>query len=58
MIAHLPRRHARSRLFTPSGRGLMIAALALAALLLGLGVLTDRADSAPAPTAPLAWIGG
>lgn len=51
VIAHLPRRRARAHMFTASGRGLLMAAAAATALLLGLGALTDRAHSTPQPTA-------
>ena len=50
VIAHLPRRRARARLLTASGRGLVVAGVAAAALMLGLGALTDRAHSTPQPT--------
>jgi hypothetical protein len=58
-IAHLPRRRARAQLFTLSGRSLLVAGLAVAALMIGLGVVTARADSAaPAPaTTPYALLG-
>ena len=49
VIAHLPRRRARAHVFTTSGRGLLFAGIAAAALLLGLGALTDRAHSTPQP---------
>ena len=45
LVAHLRRRHARPHLFTPAARGLLAASVAVGALLLGLGVLTDRAQS-------------
>ena len=51
VIAHLPRRRARAPMFTPSGRGLLAAGIAAAVLLLGLGAVTDRANSAPQQTA-------
>jgi hypothetical protein len=57
VIAHLPRRRARAHVFTASGRGLLAAGLAAAALLLGLGALTDRAHSTPQP-APHGFIVG
>ena len=47
VIAHLPRRRVRAHMFTASGRGLLAAGIAAAVLLLGLGVLTDRAHSSP-----------
>lgn len=50
VIAHLPRRRARAHLFTASGRGLVAAGLVAAALLVGLGAITDRANSTPQPT--------
>ena len=56
MIARLPRRRARAHLFTASGRGLLVAGLAMAALIVGLGALTDRANSTPQPT-PYSFIG-
>ena len=56
MIARLPRRRARAHLFTASGRGLLVAGLAVAALIVGLGALTDRANSTPQPT-PYSFIG-
>jgi hypothetical protein len=43
-------------MFTASGRGLLVAGAAAAALLLGLGALTD-AHSSPQPT-PYSFIGG
>jgi hypothetical protein len=49
VIAHLPRRRAKAHVFTASGRGLLMAGLAAAALLIGLGALTDRAHSTPQP---------
>jgi hypothetical protein len=57
VIAHLPRRRAKAHVFTASGRGLLFAGIAAAALLLGLGALTDRAHSTPQPT-PLSYIAG
>jgi hypothetical protein len=57
MVAHLPRRKARAHLFTASGRGLVLLGIAAAALLLGLGALTDRANSEPQP-APAVYIAG
>lgn len=51
LVAHLPRRRARAQLFTASGRGLLAAALVAGALVIGLGVVTDRAHSTPQPTA-------
>ncbi len=57
-IAQLPRRRARAQLFTLSGRSLLIAGIAVAALVIGLGVVNTRANSTPAPTAPYTWIGG
>ena len=57
VIAHLPRRRAKAHVFTASGRGLLFAGIAAAALLLGLGALTDRAHSTPQPV-PLSYIGG
>jgi hypothetical protein len=51
LVAHLPRRRARAQLFTASGRGLLVAALVIGALAVGLGVVTDRAHSAPNSTA-------
>jgi hypothetical protein len=57
-IAQLPRRRARAQLFTLSGRSLLIAGIAAAALMIGLGVVNARADSTPAAPAPYAWIGG
>ena len=51
VIAHLPRRRARAHMFTASGRGLLAAGIASAALLLGLGAITDRANSATQATA-------
>ena len=56
-IAQLPRRRARAQLFTLSGRSLLIAGIAAAALMIGLGVVSARANSAPV-FAPAAWIGG
>jgi len=47
VVAHLPRRRARAHMFTASGRGLLVAGAAAAALLIGLGALTDRAHSTP-----------
>ncbi len=44
MIAHLPRGRARGRLFTSSGRGFLILALAACAMLAGLGALAQRAN--------------
>lgn len=57
VIAHLPRRRARAHLFTASGRGLLAAGIAAAALLIGLGALTDHAESTT-HTAPYSYIGG
>ncbi len=57
VIAHLPRRRAKAHVFTASGRGLLMVGIAAAALLLGLGAMTDRAHSAPQP-APLSYIAG
>jgi hypothetical protein len=57
VIAHMPRRRARAHMFTASGRGLLAAGIAAAALLLGLGALTDRAHSSPPPT-PYSFIAG
>jgi len=53
VIAHLPRRRVRAHMFSASGRGLLVAGMAAAALLLGLGALTDRAHSTPQPAASL-----
>jgi hypothetical protein len=50
VIAHLPRRRAKAHVFTASGRGLLLAGIAAAALLLGLGALTEQAHSTPQPT--------
>lgn len=61
VIAHMPRRRARAHVFTASGRGLLMAGIAAAALLLGLGALTDRAHSTPQPSpqqTPLSYIPG
>ena len=55
VIARLPRRRARAHLLTASGRGLLVAGAAAAALMLGLGALTDRAHSTPQPT-PYSYI--
>jgi hypothetical protein len=57
VIARLPHRRARAHMFTASGRGLLLAGIAAAALLLGLGALTDRAHSTPQP-APASYIVG
>ena len=56
VIARLPRRRARAHLFTASGRGLLAVGVAMAALLIGLGAITDRANSTPQPT-PYSFIG-
>jgi hypothetical protein len=56
VIAHFPRRRARAHVFTASGRSLLLAGIAAAALVLGLGALTDRAHSTPQPT-PYSFIG-
>jgi hypothetical protein len=56
MVARLPRRRARAHLFTASGRGLLAVGVAAAALLIGLGAITDRANSTPQPT-PYSFIG-
>jgi hypothetical protein len=56
-IAHLPRRRARAHVFTASGRGLLAAGLAAAALLLGVSAMTGRAHSTP-QTAPHSFIVG
>jgi len=56
MVARLPRRRARAHLFTTSGRGLLAAGIVLAAAIVGLGALTDRAHSTPTPT-PYSYIG-
>ena len=56
VIAHLPRRRAKAHVFTASGRGLLMVGFAAAALLVGLGALTDRAHSTPQPT-PYGLIG-
>lgn len=56
-IALLPRRRARAHLFTPSGRGLLVAGLSIAALMVGVAALANRADTGPAPLTPYAWIG-
>jgi hypothetical protein len=46
-------------MFTASGRGLLVAGVAAAALLLGFGALTDRAHSTPQPQpAPYGFIVG
>ncbi|MGZ3273418.1 MAG: hypothetical protein ACXU82_20795 [Caulobacteraceae bacterium] len=55
VVALLPRRRVRAHMFTASGRGLLAAGIAAAALLLGIGALTDRANSAPQPT-PYSYI--
>jgi hypothetical protein len=52
----MPRRRARAQLFSPSGRHLVIVLGLAAAALLGLGVLTQRVETA-APLGPLSWIG-
>jgi hypothetical protein len=57
VIAHMPRRHARPHLFTPVARGLLAAGVAAGAVLLGLGALTDQAQSGTAPAAAYGWIG-
>jgi hypothetical protein len=57
-IAQLPRRRARAQLFTQSGRSLLVAGIAAAALMIGLGVVNTRANSIPAAAAPYSWIGG
>ena len=51
LVARLPRRRAKAHLFTASGRGLLVAGITVAVLLLGLGALTDFAHSTPQPTA-------
>ena len=53
LIARLPRRRARAQLFTASGRGLLLAGIAVAALIIGLGAVTDYAHSTP-----YSYIGG
>jgi hypothetical protein len=58
VIAHLPRRRVRAQMFTASGRGLLAAGMAAAALLLGLGALTDRAHSSTPEPAALSYIPG
>jgi hypothetical protein len=57
VIAHLPRRRVRAHMFSSSGRSLLVAGMAAAALLIGLGALTDRAHSTPQP-APALYIAG
>ena len=57
VIAHLPHRRARAHVFTASGRGLLLAGIAVVALLLGLGALTDRAHSTPQPTPSVYFAG-
>ena len=57
VIAHLPRRRARAHMFTTSGRGLLLAGAVAAALILGLGALTEQAHSTPQPT-PSSYIAG
>jgi hypothetical protein len=52
VIARLPRRRAKAQLFTASGRGLLVAAIAVMALVIGLGALTDYAHSAPHTATP------
>jgi hypothetical protein len=56
VIAHLRRRRARAQMFTASGRGLLLAAIAAAAVMIGLGAVTDRAHSTPS-AAPYSFIG-
>jgi len=56
VIAHLRRRRAKAHMFTASGRGLLLAGIAVTAALLGLGALTDRAHSRP-QSAPYSFIG-
>ena len=51
VIAHLRRRRARAQMFTASGRGLMVAVIAAAAAMIGLGAVTGRAHSSPQPAA-------
>ena len=57
LIAHLPRRRARAHLFNLSGRSLVVAGLAAAALMIGVGVVSARANDTPAAPA-YSWIGG
>ena len=56
VIARLPRRRAKAQLFTASGRGLLVAGIAVVALMIGLGAVTDYAHSTPQPT-PYGFIG-
>jgi hypothetical protein len=44
-------------MFTTSGRGLLLAGAVAAALMLGLGALTEQAHSTPQPT-PSSFIAG
>jgi hypothetical protein len=55
VILHLRQKRARGRLFSTSGRHMVIAIVAIVALLAGLGVVTERMISAS--PAPFAWIG-
>lgn len=57
VVARLPRRRARAHLFTASGRGWLAAGLTVAALVVGLGAITDRAHSQSAPLAAYSFIG-
>ena len=50
MIAHLPRGRARGRLFSSSGRGFLLLALAAGAVILGLGALAQHANAALIPS--------
>ena len=56
VIARLPRRRAKAQLFTASGRGLLFVGIAVAALMIGLGAVTDYTRSTPQP-APYGFIG-
>ena len=52
VVARLPRRNARARLFSASGRSLLIMAAVAAGAALALAVVVERAHSTPAGPAP------
>ncbi len=56
VILHLRRRRARGQILSTSGKQIMVGVILAAALLAGLGVITQRANSAQ-PSHPLAWLG-
>lgn len=55
VVSLMRRRRVRGRLFSPSGRQVVIAVSLAVAAFLGLGMVTQKAQSRPLD--PISWIG-